>query len=162
MAAIIFLVLPLVVMLILGVMACAVLEVALAGPHPAHGTLATARRWRPPLAQGNALLAWATAAAAAGVRRLAQTPGRKTARQLTADTYAGIAYAIGRVPGPAAHHTSVCASCRHQMIGVTPPEALTIVEAIRASRSSAQAGQIRDRAAQRGGDRNRGSPGIRA
>ena len=52
MAAIIFLMLPLVVMLILGVMAWAVLEVAMAGPHPAHGTLATARRWRPPLAQG--------------------------------------------------------------------------------------------------------------
>jgi hypothetical protein len=104
--------------------------------------------WQPPLARRNDLLAWAAGMAnAVAARRLQGPRGKDTARQLATEIYQGSSDAISHSPGAALPLKPHCTSGRQQLIGVTAPEALTIADALCASRGKREVKQIHDVAA---------------
>ncbi|MEX0675925.1 MAG: hypothetical protein WD063_02540 [Pirellulales bacterium] len=134
-------------LVVFAAVACAFLEIALAGPQSVRESSETLRWWRPPLVRGDDLLAWATATATAVTkRRLTRPRSQNTAEQLATDIYEGTTYAIAQSPSAADQREPECPSCRQQMIGVTPPEVLAIADAIRRSKPRWQAHRIHDRA----------------
>jgi hypothetical protein len=127
------------------VVASAFIEDAMSGPQPVRESSLTSTWWQPPLVQGDDLLAWATATGKAVTqRRLACPRSQDTAKQLAADIYEGVTYAITQSPSAVGQCEPTCPSCRHQMIGVTPPEALAIADSIRTTRRRRQANRIHD------------------
>ena len=123
----------------------AFLDVALAGPPT---SLTASPQWRPPLVRDDELFAWATeTASTATARQLAGPRTEDTAKQLVAEIYEGSMVAIAQAPDAAVQSEPNCPSCRHRMIGVTPPEALVIAEEIRSTKSRREVRRIHDRAA---------------
>lgn len=96
-------------------------------------------RWRPPLAHVDELKSWA-AETAESITRKWLTKGRtsSTLKELLAELLHGATFAINHVP-----HVGLdindpdCGSGRHEMIGVTAPEALAIADQIRGNRREA-------------------------
>lgn len=147
MAFIVVLILPLLVLAVFTVAACAILEVAFAGPQVGRESFGRAQRWQPPLVRGDELLAWASdTAKAATASRLAGPRSRETAKQVATEIYIGMACAISHSPSAVGPPKRGCPSCRHQRIGVTPPEALAIADAVHTNRAWREAKRIRDRA----------------
>jgi hypothetical protein len=123
------------------------LQTALAGPKVGDSLRSTSP-WQPPIASGNQLYDWAVATTRHQVQRLTQTRNSSTARRIAQEIGAGISYAVAqsRCDKPLESEPR-CASCRHQTISVSPPEAIAIVEQLRADRPR-QVRQIRDQALQ--------------
>jgi hypothetical protein len=130
--------------------ACAIfaivfLDVAFAGPPVAYKG---SRQWHPPLLRGNELLAWATDTAnTTTTRRLAGPHTADTVKRLVTEVYEGAAYAISHSPNKVVQRQPDCPSCRQQMIGVTPPEAVVIADTIRRTKTKRDVQRIHDRLA---------------
>jgi hypothetical protein len=152
MLAIVFVGLLISVLVVFALFTLAFLEVAFTGPRCELGLIETSRQWQPPFLQGDDLFAWAaTTAKAVTTRRLADRRSREVAKQLATDIYEGATLAMTRFPNAVDQPKPNCPSCRHQMIGLTPPEAIAIADAIRTTKPEGEANGIRDRAAQNAG-----------
>lgn len=132
------------ILLILSVGFYAFLQVAFSGPPDFQND----KRWQPPLARGNDLLAWAAGMAnTAATKKLKQPLGKETARELAKEIYEGSSYAIARSPSAVHQLKPRCTSCRHRMIGVTAPEALAIADELRTTQGKREVKRIHDLAA---------------
>lgn len=131
-------------LIVLGIGLVTLLDVAFSGPPE----LSDNSPWQPPLARENDLFAWASdLASAVATKRLKGPRSEDTARQLATEIYQGSSLAIARSPSAPRPLKPRCTSCRHRMIGVTAPEALTVADALRTSQGKREVQRIHDLAA---------------
>jgi len=147
MLAIVFIGLLISLLVVFAFVAYAFLEAAFIRPRCDLEFVKRFRQWQPPFLRGDDLFAWAVTTAKAATTRLVANRTPDVAKQLAADIYEGATLAIAQSPSALSQRKPSCPSCRQQMIGVTPPEALALAEAVRKTKPKSEANRIRDRAA---------------
>lgn len=119
------------------------LTVAFAGPNP-KGSSATLQSWEMPPDNRNALANWASRLTASVTsNQLGMSRSSKTAMNIVRELYAGTADAMETLQAEAGPCPARC----HEMIGVTAPEALAIVDNMKSQLDEAEVKRIRESAA---------------
>jgi len=140
MLAIIFLGICIAILVAFALVLLTFLDVVLAEPTE---QLSSSRQWQPPLMRGNDLRSWAAEMASAATNKwLTQPRDKDTAFAIASEVYQGASNAIAHSQNVVQQISPNCPSCRQKMIGVTPPEALLIAEAVRKNLSNKKARQI--------------------
>ena len=101
--------------------------------------------WQPPFLHGQELKTWAARMATSVTEKwLAKPRNKTTALGLAREVSNGVNYAIQESENTHSKRPASCPSCKQRMIGVTPPEALAISNAIRTSLPKPIAQRIHD------------------
>jgi len=105
----------------------------------------SSRQWQPPLMRGSELRVWAAEMACIVTNKWLTKPRDKaTAIGIAAEVSQGANYAIAQSENSVRQLAPNCPSCRQKMIGVTPPEALLIVETVRKTLSNQKVRRVRE------------------
>jgi hypothetical protein len=146
MEGLIFVVLPVLVLLALGIVLLALVEVAFAGPRAAWRK--DRAQSRLPLLSGNALRRWAASLAQQVVASYAQRPRTGELVPALAREIEGLTSEVIEAWRPPASRgpSAQCSECNRQVVAVTAPEAIAIVDHLRQRLSGQAVVEIRKKA----------------